>query len=139
MARFESDFFGPAFGRRSAKWVFPNRSGGGLHRRHELRLRLLAHVEHNPVLDARSNRAFVGGNRTNEQLGESMAEAFLKSATSGEASELSRLDRVTITQELEPYTLALALDDLESDDEDFGIPTTTPVSLRRRTLPASRH
>jgi hypothetical protein len=110
--------------RRRTTAVFSRDATGHIDPRHEDRLRQIAELNHNTDRDPVSSHSFVSGNRTREQLGEGLAEAFLLAATSGDDRELEHLDRITMTEELEPYVIALAQDDLVADIDDSAIPRT---------------
>jgi hypothetical protein len=107
----------------------------GIHRRdgtghldpeHENRLLLLARNGRNADGDSSSIHAFVAGRRTHEELGEELAESYLQSATSGEPSEIERLDRVTVAENGGPYILTAT---------DVGVPVKSGAPRRRSVRP----
>lgn len=74
-----------------------------------------------------SNRAFLAGPRTYDELGEELGEAYIQTATTGEESEIERHERQTEAETGGPFVATSAPEEVsyESDSsDDLAFPET---------------
>jgi hypothetical protein len=76
------------------------------------------------------DQAFLSGFRTAEPLAEELGEAFLESATSGEAREPERHERILVEEEGGPFVRTRA-----SQEFAYGVDESNIAEATREPLP----
>lgn len=78
-----------------------------------------------------STRAFITGNRSNDELAEELGEAFVEAITSGEESEAERRDQVTPDEYGGPFVYTSGREEYALDADESNIDDATREPLPR--------
>jgi hypothetical protein len=78
-----------------------------------------------------STRAFITGNRSNDELAEELGEAFVEAITSGEESEAGRRDQVTPDEYGGPFVYTSGREEYALDTDESNIAEATREPLPR--------
>jgi hypothetical protein len=80
------------------------------------------------------DEAFLSGFRTGEPLAEQLGETFLESATSGEAREPERHERVLVEEEGGPFVRTRASQEFAYDFDESNIAEATREPLPKTSV-----